>query len=324
MDNNAPEETTLDELNSKHRKEKKELQSQIQSLKKSAAKGDKKKRKEVQEEISRLELDLEKRQANQLNEFQNERNTTQPNEQATGITEAPVDEIAVQTVTNDFLSLTTNDLDNQPKLTKAQKRRNKKASEEKQREAEIQASEEENKNGPRMLEHCAIADILKKRQLKLFSIASDGDCLYKAVAHQMQLTGRNAFTVAELRQQTANYILANKEHLIFYMTNSNTGEILTDDDFINYCQNIRNTAAWGGQIEIKALSSALKVPIEVIQATGPSTIQGSEYDEPNLVVTYHRLMYSLGEHYNSTRPITDNDIDENDGEFEREDVKIDS
>ncbi|XP_055911185.1 deubiquitinase OTUD6B [Eupeodes corollae] len=321
MDNNAPEET-LDELNSKHRKEKKELQSQIQSLKKSAAKGDKKKRKEIQEEISRLEIDLEKRQANQLNEFQNERNS-KPSQQANENAVAD----AVQSVTNDFLSLaTTNDLDNQPKLSKAQKRRNKKASEERQRDAEILASEEENKNGPRMLEHCAIAEILKKRQLRLHTIASDGDCLYKAVAHQLQLTGRGAFTVAELRHQTANYILDNKDHLIFYMTNSNTGEILTDEDFIKYCQNIRNTAAWGGQIEIKALSSALRVPIEVLQATGPSTIQGSEYEGPNLVVTYHRLMYSLGEHYNSTRPLTDNDIDENDadGEFDREECKIDA
>lgn len=322
MDNNDPAET-LDELNTKHRKEKKELQSQIQSLKKSAAKGDKKKRKEVQEEISRLETDLEKRHADQLNEFQNERNNTQPAGDKT--TPSPPDDEPVQSVTNDFLNLATNDLDNQPKLSKAQKRRNKKASEEKQREAEILASEEENKNGPRMLEHCAIAEILKKRQLKLHSIASDGDCLYKAVAHQMLITGRAAFTVAELRQQTANYILDNKEHLIFYMTNSNTGEILTDDDFIKYCQNIRNTAAWGGQVEIKALSSALRVPIEVIQATGPSTIQGSEYDEPNLVVTYHRLMYSLGEHYNSTKPLTDNDIEEeNEDAGGGEQVTIDS
>lgn len=313
MDNNGLSET-IDELTTKHRKEKKDLQSQIQSLKKSAAKGDKKKRKEVQEEISRLELDLEKRQADQLNEFQNERNNKPTNNAD--------DQIAVNSVTNEFLTLTTNDLDNQPKLSKAQKRRNKKASEQKQREAEILASEEENKNGPRMLEHCAIAEILKKRQLKLHSIASDGDCLYKAVAHQLQLTGRGAFTVAELRQQTANYILENKEHLIFYMTNSNTGEILTDDDFIKYCQNIRQTAAWGGQVEIKALSSALRVPIEVLQATGPSTVQGSEYEEPNLVVTYHRLMYSLGEHYNSTKPLTDNDIDDEDNDddfgFEKE------
>lgn len=317
MDSNGSVET-LDELTTKHRKEKKELQSQIQSLKKSAAKGDKKKRKEVQEEITRLELDLEKRHAEQLNEFQNERNSKPTNTSV---------ETELNSVTNEFNTLTTNDLDNQPKLSKAQKRRNKKASEQKQRDADILASEEANKNGPRMLEHCAIAEILKKRQLKLHSIASDGDCLYKAVAHQLELTGRGAFTVAELRNQTANYILDNKEHLIFYMTNSNTGENLTDDDFVKYCENVRDTPAWGGQIEIKALSSALRVPIEVLQASGPTTIQGSEYEGPNLVVTYHRLMYSLGEHYNSTRPLTDNDIDGNDAddeEFEKESLKIDS
>lgn len=52
---------------SRHRKEKKDLQAKIQSLKKSASKGDKKKRKEVLEEISKLEIDIEKNHATELN-----------------------------------------------------------------------------------------------------------------------------------------------------------------------------------------------------------------------------------------------------------------
>lgn len=130
-----------------------------------------------------------------------------------------------------------------------------------------------------------------------------GNCLYNAVSHQLQITGRLVEDVTTLRNKIADYIIANKESLICYMINPDTGNIYTDSEFEKYCSDLRNTSAWGGHIEIRALSHILKVPIEVIQAVGPVTVQGDgEFSEPNLVITYHRHMYSLGEHYNSTKP----------------------
>ncbi len=52
----------------KHRSEKKELQSQIQALKKTA-KNDKKKKKEMAETIAKLEDDLELKHKTELEEF---------------------------------------------------------------------------------------------------------------------------------------------------------------------------------------------------------------------------------------------------------------
>ena len=52
----------------KHRSEKKELQSQIQALKKTA-KNDKKKKKEMAETIAKLEDDLELKHNTELEEF---------------------------------------------------------------------------------------------------------------------------------------------------------------------------------------------------------------------------------------------------------------
>lgn len=287
-----------DDLLSRHKKERKELQAKIQALKKSASKGDKKKKKEIIEEIAQLECDLDKKHADEIaqiekpitNNMQHNESDSNQNDMETSITE-----------------------DKSVRISRAQKRRDKKANEEKLRQAEISAQDEINKTGPRIVELNTIKKILAKRNLLLHSIASDGNCLYNAIRNQLQITGRIADDVQTLRNKTADYIMENKDSLIFYMTNPDTGDCLNDTEFQKYCSDLRNTSAWGGQIEITALSQILRAPIEVIQATGPPTIQGDDkFNGPNLIITYHRNMYSLGEHYNSTRPIDKNDIDDDD------------
>lgn len=273
-------------LEARHKKERKELQAKVQALKKSASKGDKKSKKKVLDEIIQLELELNKRHTEELNNCEKEKSINEvinENDNANSNTDTP----------------------SQQRVSKAQKRRDKKAKEEREKQIEILAQEELNKNGPRMMEIKSIKNLLKARGLLLHPISSDGDCLYNAIKHQLSVTGRSVLSTQILRQQTADYISTNKDSLIFYMTNLTTGDCLTDAEFDQYCDAIRNTPAWGGQIEIKALSNVLKCPIEVLQATGPPTIQGEDdFSGPNLVIAYHRLMYSLGEHYNSTKPMT--------------------
>lgn len=193
----------------------------------------------------------------------------------------------------------------QQRVTKAQKRRDKKSREEKERAIEIAAQEELNKNGPRTLETESIINILKDRNLSLHPIISDGNCLFNAVIHQLDLKGCEVADIESLRNKTAEYIEDHREDFILYMTNQDTGDVLNEEEFLKYCESVRNTPAWGGQIEISALSNVLQVQIEVIQATGPPTIQGAEEysNKPRLVITYHRHMFSLGEHYNSTKPL---------------------
>uniref|UniRef100_T1GLH2 OTU domain-containing protein n=1 Tax=Megaselia scalaris TaxID=36166 RepID=T1GLH2_MEGSC len=265
-----------EEILARHRKEKKDLQAKIQSLKKSATKGDKKKRKEVLEEIAKLEIDTEKKHSDELNNINNSRNK-----------EEFVEETAVPEVIEEEKSA-------QPRVTKAQKRRDKKLVQEKERAAEIAAQEELNKNGPRMLETQSITNILKSRNLSLHPIISDGNCLFNAVIHQLDLNDCGVLDISSFgtKLPTTSKIIRMRD-------------ILNEEEFGKYCEALRNTPAWGGQIEITALSNILKVQIEVIQATGPPTIQGADEfsDKPKLVITYHRHMYSLGEHYNSTKPL---------------------
>lgn len=296
-----------DEINVRHKKERKELQAKVQALKKSAGKGDKRRKKEVLDEILKLENDLDQRHTNELNALlisttttESIKNNDDENENVNALPKIP--------------NVLTTDADGVGhRISKAQKRRDKKAKEEREKQAEILAQEEINKTGPRMMETKRIKMLLKTRSMVLFPIASDGDCLYNAIRHQLTIIGRASIDTQTLRQLTADYILENKDLLIFYMTNPTTGNCLTDEEFQAYCDAIVKTPAWGGQIEIKALSNVLRVPIEILQATGPLTIQGEhDYASPNLLITYHRLMYSLGEHYNSTRPIIAG-IDDNGG-----------
>lgn len=285
----------------RQKKERKELQAKIQALKKSASKGDKKKKKEVLEEIARLESDLDKKHADELATVEKNTENVQTNKQLN----------EPDTNQNDAESVDGSDVaaeDKNVRISRAQKRRDKKANEEKVRQAEISAQEELNKTGPRIVEFNTIKNILKKRNLMLHPIASDGNCLYNAVRQQLQVTGRMTEEVQTLRNKTADYIMQNKDSFIFYMTNPDTGDCLNDVEFQKYCNDLRNTAAWGGQIEISALSQILHVPIEVIQATGAPTIQGADkFKGPNLIIVYHRHILSLGEHYNGTKPITATD-----------------
>lgn len=292
----------IDDLHSRHRRERKDLQAKIQALKKTAPKNDKKKRKEVMEEVARMESDLEKRQTIELVEIEKEQQTQQQNEgcqhKNSNEKRQNIDEILYNGDDEDDASGTTQ------RVTKAQKRRDKKTREARQREEDIRAAAEDAKFSLKTIEGRAIQSKLLERQLALHSIPSDGDCLYNAVRHQLSQKGLVTYSVQELRKETANYIHAHKDSLICYMTNPKTGDLLTDAEFEKYCKLLHSTPAWGGQIELKALSSILKVPIEVLQAEGPPTVQGaSDFAGPNLLITYHRHLYSLGEHYNSTVPI---------------------
>ncbi|XP_047516233.1 deubiquitinase OTUD6B [Pieris napi] len=286
---NIDEYNLLTSIESRHRKERKELQSKIQGLKK-AAKNDKTRKKELSAEIAKLEAELESRQTVELEELKRD----DVNE-ASSLLE---DENIWQ------------NKDNNIKLSKAQKRRNKKNQEEQERAEQIKLQEKENRHGPRNLEMQAILARLKERHLNIFTVSSDGDCLYKAIEHQLTHKRNITVTVDELRKNVCNHIKENKDDFLPFLTNPNTFEMLTSEEFEDYCEKICSTKVWGGQLEIRALSNCLKCPITVIQATGPETIeQGNDYEGPPLIITYHRHMYSLGEHYNSTVTLVQDEID---------------
>lgn len=281
-----------EQLIQKHKKERKDLQAQIQSLKKSIGKGNKKQKKDVTEEIARLELDLDKRQNDELVNFK--------------LSEVKLEQIDRKESTNENLDQSENADEKEEqqvmpqKISKAQRRREKKANEERERNQRIIDEEAGNIYSKRNMEMIAIRNILMKREFKLHEIASDGNCLYNAVAHQMKVKGLTPLGFSDLRTKTATYLRENMNDFLPFLANSESEDLLTPEEYEKYCDNVAKTSAWGGAVELQVLSKILECPIEVIQAQGAPYVVGDEFDAmKKLTVTYHRHMYELGAHYNS-------------------------
>lgn len=70
--------------------------------------------------------------------------------------------------------------------------------------------------------------------------------------------------------------------------------------FQQYTDRVRNSADWGGHLELRALSIALKRPVIIYQALSsePLHIESRHHDNDPIRLSYHRHYYALGEHYN--------------------------
>jgi len=137
------------------------IAAQIQTLKKSICKGDKKKKKEIAEEIGRLEEGLEKQQAEEVNTWKlthitlnNETEFVQEHDEVNKDNNCPKQSVH--------------------KVSRAQKRRDKKAIAEIERNQRIIEQEALNVFDKRNIEIEAIKKILTERNLMVYEIPSDG------------------------------------------------------------------------------------------------------------------------------------------------------
>ncbi|VDM30742.1 unnamed protein product [Hydatigera taeniaeformis] len=337
-----------EEVISRHRKEKKELQAKIQSLKKSVPKGDRSRRIAVQQEILALEKQLAGRQAEELRQLN---------------------------FSLDALSIDTPDLSLSkeggeaplPRVSKAAKRRKKAAAKAQSLSKAVDESLAKNVSSTSALEYSQLERALFERGLTLHKVSrllgeyvvdgshlhqlltgllivlkvpSDGDCLFASVAHQLEVldltdclveackkfsvalpaSGDVKSTVRCLRLLASAVIRQNEEDYLPFICsdsdlacNSATGRLrskksLLVDLFVLeyfffviqfffssakvdlYCKNLEAPGTWGGQLEIQALSTALKRPIEVLHIAGPVIRSGeifstSCYPPSPLVIT---------------------------------------
>ncbi|XP_012251210.2 deubiquitinase OTUD6B [Athalia rosae] len=288
------EGNNCEELSLRHKKERKELQAQIQNLKKSVCKGDKKRKKEITEEIVQLESDLDQRQEQELLDWIKLVNLDdrQKNE--------------IPCTSEELAGECSHACDPIPRVSKAQKRRNKKQDAENERNQRIIQQEAENVFGKRNIETQAIRRILKERSLQLHEIPSDGHCLYNAVSHQLEEIGEMPLGFKDLRIKTSEHLKANMNDFVPFLSSADSDGIFSTEEYEKYCLNVAESTAWGGAVELQVLSRVLKCPIEVIQATGSPYVIGDEYRDKGktVILTYHRHMYGLGAHYNSVKKFT--------------------
>lgn len=286
------------EVIQRHKLEKKELLAECQRLKHGVPKGDKKRKKEIGEKIAQMEAELDAKHQQELLAL---------NANATNTTETSVEE-----VTDAFLTLDASELEikdevemvkQQKKPSKAQKRREKKSMQQREREERVKEAELTNLQGPRHQEMLTLSTMLAQRGLQVHQIASDGNCLYNAVCHQLLQRGIEESNET-LRNKTALLMRTKKEEFMPFLTNAKTGNPFTPEEFDRYCDDISGSPAWGGHLELRALSEALEIPLEVVQAEGTTIQLGEEYKDAPIILVYQRHTYSLGEHYNSVVALT--------------------
>lgn len=301
-------EETLEEVLSRHRKETQDLQNKEVVMKKAAAKGSKAeqkaKKKQVDEEISRLSTELKQRQTDEL--------ATLGYNSSKGSQKGNLDDlvkaIAGVSVTNQA---------EQPKISKSAKKHKKRAEQDAAREQRIQ-EEQSQIVSDRMIEDERLEKKLEPLGFTINEIKPDGHCLYRAVENQLavQSGGSSPYTYQELRQMVAAYMRQHVTDFLPFFLSENMADGESEDSlterFENYCKEIESTAAWGGQLELGALTHCLKKHIKIFSGSFPEVEMGKEYtagtasssSSSSIMLSYHRHAFGLGEHYNSVVPIS--------------------
>ncbi|KAM6541016.1 hypothetical protein CsatB_005463 [Cannabis sativa] len=296
---------TRDEMLSRHRKEISTLQNKEIELKKAAAKGSKAeqkaKKKQVEEEITKRSSELKEKHAEELASLGYD--TKNGNEKS-----------KLENLVKAIAGVSVSNQPDQVKSSKSSRRRGKRAQEEAAREQRIQ-EEQSNIVSDRVIEDAKLEKKLEPLGLAVAEIKPDGHCLYRAVEDQLAVLsgGRSPHNYQELRELVASYMRKNASDFLPFFLSENAVEDAGSDDslaekFENYCKEVETTAAWGGQLELEALTHCLRKHIMVFSGSFPDVEMGKEYKsnggtDTSIRLSYHKHAFGLGEHYNSVVPI---------------------
>lgn len=298
-------EETRDEMLSRHRKEISQLQNKETELKKAAAKGSKAeqktKKKQVEEEVSRLSAKLKEKHAEELASLGYTTSNSKDKDNLDNLVKA-------------IAGVSVNSQADLAKPSKSIKRREKRAQQEAAREQRIK--EEQSSNiSDRVIEYEKLEKKLKPLGLTINEVKPDGHCLYRAVEDQLALVsgGSSPYNFQELRKMVAAYMRGHSSDFLPFFLSENMvegeSESSLTERFDNYCNEVELTAAWGGQLELGALTHCLKKHIMIYSGSFPDVEMGKEYKSDDgsdsskpIMLSYHRHAFGLGEHYNSVIP----------------------
>ncbi|KAG7288580.1 hypothetical protein NEMBOFW57_004933 [Staphylotrichum longicolle] len=281
----SPETATMDEsleqMQARHRKEQRDLQGRITSKKKNATK---KTRKFVNDECADLERQLKERQEEELRKL-----TGEADEQ--GLTDGddtPQDQQPDQSqqqpqsppVINDLatkLQTTTLSPDSQqppsasaPTKQKRNRQKERLARRAAEQEAAAVAAEHEasSMTDHRGAERESMQAAFAARSLREHEIAPDGHCLFSAVADQLTINDIPLIAAAAgsgTEPKVAPYRVVRRAAADWIENHRAQYEGFLEEGVEAYVGKIRDTAEWGGELELSALANAYGVEIRVLQ-----------------------------------------------------------
>ncbi|MCJ1362870.1 hypothetical protein MMC16_001976 [Acarospora aff. strigata] len=312
----------MEELQSRHRKEQRDLQAKITQKKKQTTK---KTRKGVNDECADLERRLRERQRTELaacdggnlSDASNDSSEDHPflesaSEQANG--NSKQERVSNLTDSARGLSITdTGTTPTQPKKLNRQKARLAKRAAEQEALAAEAAQEATNLPDLRQTERAAMLKEFEQYGLKEKEIRPDGHCLYSAVADQLNQIGVGLIPqispqIASSETDTSpvglvDYKIVRYAAADFMSQNPDDFIPFLEEPLNDYTNKIKNTAEWGGQLELLALAKAFGVEIHVVQSSSrlEKIVPGTSTEGKTIWLAYYRHNFGLGEHYNSLR-----------------------
>ncbi|KAI5258135.1 cysteine proteinase [Aureobasidium subglaciale] len=305
----------MEELQQRHRKEAKDLQSKVTQKKKGATK---KTRKGVNDECDNLEREMKARHQEELqamtaptvdldDETEKEQEQDELAKGVEGLEIAGADkDKSTQTQPT---SSAPSDAPNEPAPKRQNRAKARLARRAAEQEALIASAAEEAQDIPNLkaVERESMLKQFATRKLAEKEIRADGHCLYSAVADQLEQLGMPlgaapsespdvASTLEPykiVRQAAAEYIESHPMDFAPFL----------EEPLDYYIYKIKNTGEWGGQLELMALAKKYGVAISVLQGDGRIEEINPEGDaeDKQLWLAYYRHGFGLGEHYNSLR-----------------------
>ncbi|KAI5309963.1 hypothetical protein KEM55_002043 [Ascosphaera atra] len=296
----------MEELQARHRKEQRDLQAKITQKKKSATK---KTRKGVNDECERWQRELKERQEAEisaLNGGADEENGEEAGEETADIATDSVEQQQTQSASE----ASTQQPPPQPqeqeqpaarRKPNRQKARLARRAAEQEAEAARAAEEAAHQVDYRGNEKEVMKKALETYGLKETDIRPDGHCLYSAVAVGLRNSGiglsgglgNDAPGYKLVRAVTAAYIESHPDDFAPFL----------EKPLDQYVHEVRDTAEWGGQIELLAIARAYGVHINVLKGDGGleklQPEEGKAKDGKEIWLAYYRHTYGLGEHYNA-------------------------
>ncbi|PHH69106.1 hypothetical protein CDD80_7014 [Ophiocordyceps camponoti-rufipedis] len=292
---NDPE--SAEQMQARHRRELKDLQGRITNKKKNASK---KTRKGVNAECEELDRQLREKHAVELAAV----NGGIP-QQVEDVDDDDDDDDEQQPQTTTEARNPTHTQHPPQKKRNRQRDRLARRAAEQTAQAQRAGDEAASMTDHRAVESEAMNKAMEVHGLVEHQVAPDGHCLFSAVADQLAqrsvpLGGDDAPSepaYRRVRRAAAAYMVENADEFAPFLS----------EDLDGYAARMRDTAEWGGQLELTALARRYGAEIRVLQPGRVETIGQDEGRATGrtLWLAYYRHGYGLGEHYNSLRDKTE-------------------
>lgn len=291
---------THEEMQARHRREKRELQGRITSKKKNATK---KTRKGVNDECADMERRLMEKQEGEISALlggpaQESDEGEQPADKEDGVDAVAerVKEVKIE----------------ESAQAQPGKKRNRQKERLARRQAEqiavAEAAEEEagNMTDHRAVERAAMASTFKANNLVEREIRPDGHCLFSAVADQLEHRGVPVSSAPGAGGEGPGYKAVRRAAAGWIAAHGDEFAPFLEEGLDGYVARMRDTAEWGGHLELLALARAYNLEINVVRDGRTEKIEGGEEggregDVVRVWLAYYRHGFGLGEHYNSLR-----------------------